>query len=209
MKRIFLRSSGTLNASIMELSKALRPFRRPLRSSLSRKRETLSTFTVRALVMSPSPRTFTRASACLMMPLAFRLSPSTTSPASNFSSRRLTLTGRYSTRLRFLKPGSFGRRIARGVWPPSKRGPLPPPARDFWPFMPRPAVLPVPEAGPRPTRLRFLVAPAAGEILQFHVLQLLFRRPRASPPVLATRRQQTSFYTHDWHRLADSANRVF
>ena len=29
-------------------------------------------------------------------------------------------------------------------------------------FIPRPAVLPWPEAGPRPTRLRFLVEPSAG-----------------------------------------------
>ena len=33
VKRIFLRSSGTLNASMIELSKALRPFLQLLRSS--------------------------------------------------------------------------------------------------------------------------------------------------------------------------------
>src|SRR6476659_3402048 len=35
----------------------------------------------------------------------------------------------------------------------------PPPAREFWPFMPRPEVLTCPEPCPRPTRLRFLNAP--------------------------------------------------
>ena len=35
-----------------------------------------------------------------------------------------------STRLGFLKPGSLGRRMASGCWPPSKPAPLPPPARE-------------------------------------------------------------------------------
>ena len=34
--------------------------------------------------------------------------------------------------------------------------------RAFWPFWPRPERLPVPEPGPRPTRLRALVDPLAG-----------------------------------------------
>src|SRR5689334_16182827 len=36
------------------------------------------------------------------------------------------------------------------------------PARDFWPFWPRPAVLPLPEPSPRPTRLRSRWLPSAG-----------------------------------------------
>src|SRR5256885_14430664 len=36
------------------------------------------------------------------------------------------------------------------------------PARDFWPFWPRPAVLPLPEPAPRPTRLRSRWLPSAG-----------------------------------------------
>ena len=50
-----------------------------------------------------------------------------------------------------------------GIWPPSK------PARmrwlpdlDFWPFCPRPDVLPLPEPSPRPTRLRSRWLPSAG-----------------------------------------------
>ncbi len=53
-----------------------------------------------------------------------------------------------------LKP-RFGSRMWSGIWPPSK--PLmATPERDFWPLTPRPAVLPVPEPMPRPTRLRRL-----------------------------------------------------
>src|SRR3546814_6891068 len=45
-----------------------------------------------------------------------------------------------------------------GIWPPSK--PLiETPERLFWPFWPRPAVLPLPEPMPRPTRIRPLRAP--------------------------------------------------
>src|SRR5436190_6536959 len=36
------------------------------------------------------------------------------------------------------------------------------PARDFWPFWPRPDVLPLPESSPRPTRLRLRWLPSAG-----------------------------------------------
>src|SRR5688572_16556738 len=57
-----------------------------------------------------------------------------------------------------LKP-RFGIRMWSGIWPPSK--PLmETPARLFWPFWPRPAVLPLPEPMPRPTRIRALRAPS-------------------------------------------------
>src|SRR5918993_2035011 len=53
----------------------------------------------------------------------------------------------------------FGRRRWSGIWPPSK--PLiDTPVRAFWPFTPRPAVLPLPEPMPRPMRIRSLVAPS-------------------------------------------------
>src|SRR5918994_3043992 len=38
------------------------------------------------------------------------------------------------------------------------------PVRAFWPFTPRPAVLPLPEPMPRPTRMRFLVEPSLSRI---------------------------------------------
>src|SRR6476469_662502 len=61
-----------------------------------------------------------------------------------------------------LKP-RFGKRRWSGIWPPSK--PLmATPARAFWPLTPRPAVLPLPEPMPRPTRIRPLVAPGLSRI---------------------------------------------
>jgi len=65
-------------------------------------------------------------------------------------------TRRDVSRLRFpmvVKP-RFGSRRCSGIWPPSKPTLWKPPERDFWPLLPRPAVLPCPEPGPRPTRLR-------------------------------------------------------
>src|ERR1700754_1552648 len=38
------------------------------------------------------------------------------------------------------------------------------PVRDFWPFTPRPDVLPLPEPMPRPTRMRPLRAPGLSAI---------------------------------------------
>src|SRR6478735_1446630 len=38
------------------------------------------------------------------------------------------------------------------------------PERDVWPFTPRPPVLPLPEPIPRPTRMRFFVAPSLSRI---------------------------------------------
>src|SRR6478672_6728060 len=56
-----------------------------------------------------------------------------------------------------LKP-RFGIRMCSGIWPPSKPK-TETPERLFWPFWPRPAVLPRPEPMPRPTRTRLLRAP--------------------------------------------------
>ena len=73
-----------------------------------------------------------------------------------------TFTTSYSILNRFLKPRSFGMRMWSGVWPPSNQGGIEPPARAFWPLVPRPAVLPLPAAMPRPTRVRALWDPAGG-----------------------------------------------
>src|SRR3546814_18190384 len=51
-----------------------------------------------------------------------------------------------------LKP-RFGKRMCSGICPPSKPLMLTP-ERAFAPFCPRPAVLPLPEPMPRPTRMR-------------------------------------------------------
>ncbi len=75
---------------------------------------------------------------------------------------RPTLTTWYSMRSRRLKPRSLGTRTWMGVWPPSNQPGMLAPARDRWPFVPRPAVLPLPAAMPRPTRVRALVDPGVG-----------------------------------------------
>src|SRR5215208_3611128 len=56
-----------------------------------------------------------------------------------------------------LKP-RLGSRMWSGIWPPSKPF-TETPERLVWPFWPRPAVLPLPEPMPRPTRIRLLRAP--------------------------------------------------
>src|SRR5690606_22970926 len=68
--------------------------------------------------------------------------------------------------------------MCSGIWPPSK--PLiDTPERLFWPFWPRPPVLPLPEPMPRPTRTRSLRAPGLSRIslsfISMHSLSLLSR----------------------------------
>src|SRR5581483_4314301 len=108
-------------------------------------------------VSSPRPRTLTR--PCLWTrPLARSASGVTSSPSKFWRVSRLTTA--YSTRKGFLNPLSLGTRRASGIWPPSNpTGTVP---RAFWPFMPRPAVLPPLPAMPRPTRRRGLVDPFGG-----------------------------------------------
>jgi len=53
----------------------------------------------------------------------------------------------------FVKP-RFGMRRMSGICPPSNPGRTLPPWRAVWPLPPRPAVLPIPEPGPRPLRMR-------------------------------------------------------
>src|SRR6266567_3899340 len=104
---------------------------------------------------------------------------------------RSRLTSANSSRKMLLKP-RFGSRRCSGIWPPSK--PLMrTPERAVWPLPPRPAVLPLPDPMPRPTRMRFLREPALSAIsLSFIVSFLLsFRRPfvTASPLSLEVRGQ--------------------
>jgi hypothetical protein len=55
-----------------------------------------------------------------------------------------------------------------GVWPPSNHAGIEAPARDFWPLVPRPAVLPLPAAMPRPTRLRLASIRPRAEVVDLH-----------------------------------------
>ena len=61
----------------------------------------------------------------------------------------------------FVNP-RLGTRRWSGIWPPSNPGFWLKPLRLFWPFSPRPDVLPSPLPGPRPTRLRLRTLPRAG-----------------------------------------------
>ena len=49
-----------------------------------------------------------------------------------------------------------------GIWPPSNPRRVEPPVRALCPFWPRPLVFPIPEPGPRPTRMRARCEPRGG-----------------------------------------------
>src|SRR3984957_3180767 len=110
-------------------------------------------------------RAFTSVSA-LMVPLASSVL------ASIAPWMRSRLTSANSSRKILLKP-RFGRRRCSGIWPPSK--PLMrTPERAVWPLPPRPAVFPLPEPMPRPTRMRFLREPALSAISLSFIVGFLY-----------------------------------
>src|SRR6202035_4571872 len=85
---------------------------------------------------------------------------------------RSRLISANSSRKILLKP-RFGSRRWIGIWPPSK--PLMrTPERAVWPLPPRPAVLPLPEPMPRPTRMRFLREPALSAISLSFIVRFLY-----------------------------------
>src|SRR5712675_1519968 len=85
---------------------------------------------------------------------------------------RSRLISANSSRKMLLKP-RFGSRRCSGIWPPSK--PLMrTPERAVWPLPPRPAVLPLPEPMPRPTRMRFLREPALSAISLSFIVRVLY-----------------------------------
>src|SRR5438552_14208239 len=102
-------------------------------------------------------------------PLACIASSVTAAPESKRASRSSRLTGcvwvrNGSNGIDFFMcgPRSLRIRMWMGIWPPSKLDRVFEPEREPAPFWPRPAVLPVPEPSPRPTRLRSLREPGAG-----------------------------------------------
>src|SRR4249919_2802245 len=98
-----------------------------------------------------------------------------------------------------LKP-RFGNRMWSGIWPPSKPK-TETPERLFWPFWPRPAVLPSPEPMPRPTRTRLLRAPLLSRIsFSFIVSALAFAFVARSGEGLALDRHHV---THGPDHAAD------
>src|SRR4029079_1582609 len=115
-------------------------------------------FTVRALVTSPRPSTFTRPRLATR-PRSRSVSGSTVAPVSK-PSRVSRFTTWYSTRNGLRKPLAFGTRRVSGVCPPSNPGFTV--SRAPVPFMPRPAVLPPLPPMPRPTRRGACFEPGAG-----------------------------------------------
>src|SRR3954454_14939315 len=83
----------------------------------------------------------------------------TSPPFGNSSASRSRLTTWKTTLNLLRKPLSFGRRMWRGICPPSNAAEMF--LRAFDPLVPRPAVLPL-EPSPRPTRVFSVLAPGAG-----------------------------------------------
>src|SRR5918994_3026158 len=126
-------------------------------------------WTVRALDSSPLARIFTGTSLRVARPFSRSPSGVTSAPASNRASRSARLTGWVCVRngskgIDFFMCGPRSLRIRMwiGFWPPSNPSLRLAPDREPAPFWPRPAVLPVPEPSPRPTRLRGVREPRAG-----------------------------------------------
>src|SRR5437867_12078463 len=120
--------------------------------------------TVSALPTSPRARILIRRSPPATRPCSRSSSGVTTVPASNFRSSVSRLTISYSTRNGLWKP-RLGTRRCSGIWPPSKPRLNLNPDRDFAPLCPRPAVLPLPDPWPRPTRFRACFIPFGGRRL--------------------------------------------
>src|SRR6478752_2677129 len=99
------------------------------------------------------------ASGFPMRPAEYSVSGLTSVALTFLSCARLTAW--FSTRNGLVNPRLGSRRYI-GIWPPSKPGLVEPPVRALWPLCPLPEVLPRPEPGPRPTRLRAGEEPAAG-----------------------------------------------
>src|SRR3954451_3584203 len=163
----------------------------------------LCAWTVSGLVSSPLARILTGTSLRLPSPFSLRASSVTSAPLSKRFSRSERLTGCVCVRngskgIDFFMCGPRSLRIRMwiGIWPPSKFGRDFPPAREPAPFWPRPAVLPVPEPSPRPTRLRALREPGAG----FRVCRPMrgLSAPSAAPPPAAR-----SSAIGDLHEMAD------
>src|SRR5690349_12957460 len=89
------------------------------------------------------------------MPAASSAAGSTVAPFSKRSSRVATLTIATTREKYLLLNPRLARRRTRGICPPSKAKRRENPGCAECPLSPRPAVLPWPDPGPRPTRLRF------------------------------------------------------
>src|SRR5436190_392175 len=158
---------------------------------------------------SPLPSSLTPSLARRMTPAFSSTSASMAAlasslPAAIACSMRHRFTSAKSLRLRELKP-RLGMRMCSGIWPPSKPW-TDTPERAFWPFTPRPAVLPLPEPPPRPTRMRFLVEPSLGASSLSLVISASPWRSVAgaeAPTRLCEERSVEGLALHDLHEMVD------
>src|SRR5690606_5137441 len=160
--RIFRRSSGILSAFLSASSTQITSTVPPA-ATIFAAAALLKAWarTVSGRVSSPSPNTLMPSFTLRTTRFSNNSSGVTTVPGSNrFRASRLTMAS--SRRNGALLKPRLGSRRTSGVCPPSKAGPLAPPERAFCPLVPRPAVLPLPEPIPRPTRLESRRAPGAG-----------------------------------------------
>src|SRR5262249_8762890 len=121
--------------------------------------ETSKPFTATLRLISPARIT-------LALPADGGTTPAALSAArSMVSAPSLSRSDRRTSAVSFRRETNpcFGSRRCSGICPPSKPTLWYPPARDFWPLWPRPAVLPW-HPNPRPTRFLLLLEPGAGLI---------------------------------------------
>src|SRR5262245_21767002 len=116
--------------------------------------------TTSAFLISPFPRILTGRVTRFTSPASTR-DCGVIVPCVERSPKLFTFTMAYSFRNGFLNP-YFGIRRMSGICPPSNPGCLPPPDLAKSPLCPFVAVLPCPDPGPLPIRLRFFLAPLAG-----------------------------------------------
>src|ERR671929_2106073 len=147
-------------------------------------------WTVSGLEISPVASTLTGTPLRVPRPFSRSASRVTEAPDSNRASRSRRFTGCVCVRngskgIDFFMCGPRSLRIRMwiGICPPSKLCRVLLPERAPAPFWPRPAVLPVPEPSPRPTRLRSRRLPGAG---------------------LSVCRPKSSFSVIDPHQVADA-----
>src|SRR5256885_11730018 len=122
--------------------------------------DTATLFTTNFRPTSPMPSSLTGWSGRRTSPAPNSVSGVTSTPSAS-RARYRTFTTCAGCLNGFVKP-RLGMRRMSGICPPSNPGRTLPPWRAVWPLPPRPAVLPIPEPGPRPLRMRARCEPTGG-----------------------------------------------
>src|SRR5437762_626197 len=122
--------------------------------------DTVTPFTLNLRCTSPMPSSLIGRSGRRTSPAPNSVSGVTSTPSASWPRCR-TFTTWAGCLNGFVKP-RLGMRRMSGICPPSNPGRTLPPWRAVWPLPPRPAVLPIPEPGPRPLRMRARCEPTGG-----------------------------------------------